>query len=394
MVLIFSFSTVFGQSSMELLTGGLASLKMERYDESVEIFTQYLESSKEKIPGYLGRAEAYMELKNYENAISDFKAADQLSPGKGSIGLARVYARMGNAALSVQNLEKHLKSDSRIPEKEILLDKSFESVENSREWRTLWRNDWYTEEEHFVREIEYLIGNESYKEARIQLDEKIGEDPENAALYHLRAKVSLEQDEFRDALSDSEMALRYGKDELDYLVTRSSILREMKKYGEAVKSMNRAIYLYPERLDLLMVRSEIHQLSGDLSRALDDIEKYIGYIDNDKAALLLCGLLNQESGKLYPALECFNKLIELDQGNAQYFNARGNAYFVSGTYRYAIADFGMALDLDPSNEMTYLNRGKSYLAVDDKERACYDFRQAAEKGNKEASELFYTYCKD
>ena len=392
-ILLLPVSFIFAQTPQELLTSGLANLKMKRYNESITDFTRYLESGKDKLSGYLGRGEAFMNMDDWDNAINDFENAEKLSAGKGSIGLARIYARMGNSPLAVQHLENHLKSEYKIPEKEIFLDKSFEAIENSKEWRTLWRNDWYSEHEHFIQEMEYLIDNESSKEALTRLNEKLSNEPENAELYHLMARAYVAQGESRQALSSCDLALRYQKDDLEFLVTKSSILLEMRKYEDALKSMNRAIYLNPEQLNLYLVRAGIHQKAGDLPNALDDINHYLNYIDNDKEALLMCGRINQESGKLYPALESFSKLIELDQGNPVYFMARGNAYLESGTYRYAISDFSMALDLDPSNSNTYLNRGKSYLAIDDRENACYDFQKAFERGSKEAADLLYKNCK-
>jgi len=392
-ILLIPVPNIFAQSPQELLTSGMANLKMQRYSESITDFTKYLETSKDKLPGYLGRAEAFINMDKWDRAISDFENAETLSPGKGSIGLARTYARMGNAVLATQYLENHLRSVAKIPEKEIFLDKSFEAIENSKEWRSLWRNDWYSEHEHIVRDVEYLIGNGSLNEALRKLNEQVGNDPENAELYHLMAKAYAAQGESKRALSSCDLALRYQKDNMDFLLTKSTILMGMKKYDDALKPMNRAIYLNPEHLNLYTIRAEIHHKAGDLSRALDDINHYLQFLDTDREALLLCGRLNQESGKLFPALENYNKLIDLDQGNPVYFMARGNAYFESGTYRYAISDFSMALDLDPANSQTYLNRGKSYLAIGDQEHACYDFMKALEKGNKEAADLLYKNCR-
>jgi tetratricopeptide (TPR) repeat protein len=385
--------TVLAQDPQDLLTSGMADLQMKRYREAVAEFTRFLELEKsENLSAYLGRAEAYLRLSEWERAIADFEKAEQIAPGSGNLGLARTHAQMGNAKESVYYLEKHLKSEQRVPEKKILLDKAFESVENSSEWRALWRKDWYTTGEQVIRDVEYLMGKESNKEALSILDEQIRQDPENPVFYHLRAKIFTSQQEYKQALTNCDLALRYQKDNQEYLVTKSAILVGMRKYDEALKSLNRAIYLNPTQLDLYPERALVHEKAGNLTDALQDIDHYLKFIDNDKTALLLAGQLNQKIGKLYPALERFNKLIELDQSNPVYFISRGKAYLEAGTYRYAISDFGMALDLDPSNDDTYLNRGKAYLAIDDLDHACYDFREAAEKGNKEAAELFYKYC--
>lgn len=392
--LIFTLALAgLAQDPQDLLTRGMANLQMKRYREAVAEFTKYLERERnQNLSAYLGRAEAWFNLSEWEKAIGDFEKAEQIVPGSGNLGLARTFARMGDAKESIAYLEKHLGSEQRVAEKEILLDKAFEPVENSSEWRALWRQDWYSPGEQVIRDVEYLIGKESYRDASSLLDKQIQLDPENPACYHLRAKIFFLQQQYKQALTQCDLALRYRKDNLEYLETKSAILVGMRNYDEAVKALNRAIYLNPVQLHLYPERASIYEKEGNYTDALQDIDHYLKYIDNDPEALLLSGRLNQELGKLYPALEQFNKLIELDQSKPDYFIARGNAYLQAGTYQYAIYDYGMALDLDPSNPDTYLNRGKAYLAVDDPDHACYDLRMAVEKGSREAAELYYKHC--
>lgn len=381
------------QDPQEMLTRGMANLQMKRYQESVTEFTGYIEQEKnQNLSAFLGRAEAYFNLAEWGKALADFGKAEQIDPGSGNLGLARTYAQMGNAKESVAYLEKHLRSEKRVPEKKILLDKAFESVESSSEWRALWRQEWYSPAERLVRDVEYLIGKESYREALTMLDQQIQQDPENPAYYHLRAQIFFSQQQFRQALTNCDLALRYRKDNLEYLENKSAILAGMRNYEEALKAMNRAIYLNPVQLYLYPERALLHEKAGNYSDALKDIDHYLNYIDNDPEALLLSGQLNQELGKIYPALERFNKLIEIDQSKPDYFISRGKAYLEANTYQYAIYDLGMALDLDPSNADAYLFRGKAFQAAGDLEHACYDFRKAAENGNREAAELFYKYC--
>jgi len=388
-----SICSVFSQNDDELLTRGMANLQMKRFKEAILDFSEYLLIESNNLSANLGRAEAYYNLRDWENAISDFKNADLVSPGSGNLGLARAFAQMGDASLAVDYLEKHLQSEVRVPEKKILLDKAFEPIESTSEWRALWRKNWYSDNEQLIREVEYLIGKESFNEALILLDDQISQDPKNADYYHLRARIYSARNENKKALTNCDIALRYKKDDLEYLMTKSDILVEMKKYEEALKPMNRAIYLNPVQLELYPKRAKVHDQAGNLNSAIQDISYYLKFIDNDKEALFLCGKFNQKMGKLYPALESFNKLLELDQGNPVYFISRGEAYFDSGTYQYAISDFGMALDLDPSNPEAYLLRGKAYLAIDDKEHACYDFKKAGARGSKEAVELIYKNCR-
>jgi Tfp pilus assembly protein PilF len=65
------------------------------------------------------RAEAYIQLKDWNNAMSDLTAAIQNSPNKANYYLARafVYYKMGRAVLSQEDTEQARFYDSRLPGK-------------------------------------------------------------------------------------------------------------------------------------------------------------------------------------------------------------------------------------------------------------------------------------
>ena len=380
------------QDNREYLLKGMADIQMERNEAAIENLTLYLETDNTNHLAYLFRAEAHFNLKNWNKAVSDFETANSIKPGSGNLGLARAYASTGDATLAVQHLENHLRSEYRVPEKVIFLDKTFEKIEDSREWRNLWRNDWYSDREHILRDLEYLIGNEAYEEALGVLKEAIQKYPENDEFHSQKARIHVARLEFKQALSEYDLALKYRDDHPDYLAGKAEVLHNLKRSREAITALNRAIYVNPLRLDLYPVRARLYFESGELSRALDDIETYLAYFTGEEEALYLSGRINQEMGKYYPALDRFNQLIQSNSGNPRNFFARGMAYLEAGTYRYAIEDFGMALDLDPSDPLTYLNRGKAFIEIGDVDAACYDFDKARRKGNKEAYNLYYKHC--
>ncbi|UCG27619.1 MAG: tetratricopeptide repeat protein, partial [Bacteroidales bacterium] len=246
------------QDNREYFLKGMADLQMQKNESAIENLTIYLESDNMNHMAYLFRAEAYFNLKEWDKALSDFITAESIKPGSGNLGLARTYASKGNAALAIQYLESHLRSGYRVPEKVILLDKAFENIENSREWRGLWHNDWYTDSEHILRDLEYLIGNEQYAEASGILEKSIQMYPEKDEFYYQKARIHMARKEFKQALSQYDLALKYAKDHPDYLTGKADVLQKLKRHKEAITALSRAIYVNQDRLDLYMVRARLY----------------------------------------------------------------------------------------------------------------------------------------
>ena len=103
------------------------------------------------------RGDAYLRSGKVTEAKSDFMAAESMNQGSGLYGLARCAAAGGDARAAVSYLEAHLKSQFRKSEPEIMLDKSFGSIQSSPEWKSLWKKDWYKGYERKSWEIDHYL---------------------------------------------------------------------------------------------------------------------------------------------------------------------------------------------------------------------------------------------
>ena len=84
---------VFAQSSQrELFEKGVESLRLEKYQEAVDVLTKFIEIDPEYADVYKNRGVAYMKQKNYDLAIKDFEKAKKILPQ-----LSGVHSNLGVA---------------------------------------------------------------------------------------------------------------------------------------------------------------------------------------------------------------------------------------------------------------------------------------------------------
>src|SRR5665647_135644 len=104
LALMFS-GIISGQQTIDYLFKAKAFTKTGKPDLAIDLLTGALTGNQTDNRLYIERAEAKMIKGDYSGAISDFNAANSISPSSGEFGLARVYALKGDAATAVYHLE-------------------------------------------------------------------------------------------------------------------------------------------------------------------------------------------------------------------------------------------------------------------------------------------------
>ncbi|MBW1726356.1 MAG: tetratricopeptide repeat protein [Deltaproteobacteria bacterium] len=104
--------------------------------------------------------------------------------------------------------------------------------------------------------------------------------------------------------------------------------------------------------------------------------------DKTKEAYIKQGVANVKLKKYNQAIEDFSRAIKLDPNNAEYYYKRGVTYGNLNQHQKAIEDFNEAIRLNPKYAEAYSNRGFVYMMkLDDKKKACSDWKRACELGD-------------
>ena len=384
-------SIVSAQDINEYLTRAAAFKDRALYPDAIALYTEAIGKS-DDYRLFKGRAEAFLLTGDIDAAVSDYIMANKLKPGSGYLGLARSYAISNDTEKAIGNLQNHLRSDFRLPRKEILLDAYFSSLEETPEWRQLWKNKWYNQLEEAVAEVEYYINAGKIKQAEDILSGVENMYHEQDRILYLKALISSAGNENKRALEYLNEAV--AENDAEYS-TWKLYIEQLAETGNSLGAANecdRALGHFPEQTELIFMKAENLRKANDRDRALEAAEEYLGLYPEDEHSNRLAGLIAGEKGEYNKALRYFSTNIENNPGTAQCFNDRADIYLKIKSWDAAVYDYSMSLDLWPRNGDVYYSKGIALLNSGKTEEACHDFRMAMRYGNRKASGMISKYC--
>jgi tetratricopeptide (TPR) repeat protein len=191
------------------------------------------------------------------------------------------------------------------------------------------------------------------------------------ACYFGYGAYSMKQN-IKDKASDSyEKALIYFNNAINSntqyflaYIKKQEVLHNLNRYGEALVVLNTAINLFPDNISLICNRGVEKMSLGDLTGAMTDLNKSI-------------------------------QSNELDSlGFAQAYRFRGLIYFKKGKTDEAINDLTNAIKFNPKELMALVIRAECYKEKKVKDKACEDYRKAADLGYVKVYETIKEYCGD
>ncbi|MES2773775.1 MAG: tetratricopeptide repeat protein [Bacteroidota bacterium] len=157
-------------------------------------------------------------------------------------------------------------------------------------------------------------------------------------------------------------ALNTNTQYFDAYVEKQKVLHNLDHNDEALIVLNTAITLFPDSILLICNRGVEKLYLGDLTGAMTDLNNSIQS----------------------------NKLDSMDFASAYRF--RGNLYLKKGNSDQAISDLTNALKLNPKDEFALVTRAECYKEKGLKDKACEDYRKAADLGFVSIYKTIKEYC--
>ncbi len=380
------------QSHTQFFLKGVAALMQKQYNESVSMFTEAIRLNNTSEKYYLMRAEAFLFLGQFNDAINDYNEANSLKTGIADYGLSRTYAKSGDYKNALLYLQRHLESLYRNPSSVIKKDDAFAQFKYTDEWHDLWQKDWHSNFDKLTEEVDYYIRKGDIESALEYLNNSYSDYQKEPCYYALRAKLYALKENYAAAIADYSAALSLNKDSSSYYFSRGLAYLKSEKYKNAIDDFTRGLKLSPENFEFYLTRANAFAGLSDFSSAIKDVEFYLGFFTEDQKAIFSCGEYYYQNADYLNALKYFNKNLKIDSANPEYFKARGKTYLQTKTFNYAINDLAMSLDLKPDDGETYLYMGLAKYGSGNKDDACSDFQKAIRLGNKLALKYSIDYC--
>ncbi len=303
---------------------------------------------------YYLRAETYYELKQYYNAVIDINKILKLDNTQNSF-TGDYYLTRGKAFLALSDID-NANADL---EKCIALSGS------------------NAQAHYFLASLRYATRN--FDEALAELELAIAINAKNPAYYALNAEIKMDyyhpvcgSQEYRDILSDINMALTFDPENYQYYEMRSNFLANMGEREKAMEDYDTMIKLSPKKNDAYTSR----------------------------------GLMKMNQYEYREAVLDFTRSIILNPEVETNYRYRGLCYNNLNNYKEAYKDFSksiefLKLELDKTAEKekvqntlaeTYILRGHCLNLMGSNAQACRDFLMAHNLGIKKGLNYYRKYC--
>ncbi len=379
---------LMGQSFNPDLIKMLAGIEKGEY-ESVLAFKSVPVNNTEKAVYYLLLGKAEYGLGNIESSVKLFEVSEEINPGIASLNLARCYKLLGDRPSLFKYLEIHLKSDSKLPLKDIMLDPVFSDLDRDRKWIKFWSVNWYSEIEELQAEAKYRISKKDFEEDF--WNDLMLNHGNQAVLLALHGQYTYLLNDNKKAVQSFKRAISLEPDNSFVQLKYANYLLEKEKYEEAEELCDNLIKNNPYDINFYILKTRAIVSSGQSGRGVEAMNQLesMGIDATDLNILIAKDLIVDNPEK---ALEYLDPIILSSPGKIAY-NLRAQSFTNLGKTRDAISDYAMSLDLDPKQAEVYFSRAKLRLSIGDKEGACYDWKHAYELGHRDAADMLYKYCK-
>ena len=368
------------------------NFEQNKYNLAANELQQYENNFHNDINALVLSGKIYIELKQYDRAITNLLNVSSKKNPEINLLLARAYAGKKDVQNAIFSLDKYLKQKNKLSEDKLTAFPEFGNIADTQEWQNLWANNRYSKKEMMIINAKYFYELGKYNQAENVLNNfviKYGAQPE---VLFIKAKISIVHNNYKDALSYLEKAVLLS-DNVKYLNAKAELEYSLKKYSKALKSYNEALQKDSLNLALYKGRSLVYSAINEPDKAMSDMQKYLLYYPDNELAIKQYAQIAFVGKDYLTAIRNYSKLIEKHPEKTEYFKLRAEAYMKTHTYAYAVKDYSMALDLYPRDAEIYYQKGIAHFKLKQIDKACSAWKHAAKYGNEKSKQLIYKYCR-
>ena len=338
------------------------------------------------------KADLLLSQDKYSEAIYLLDKVNGIKSHYADYKLSTVYCLLGNNSKCLSYLKSHLQCKYKKAKSDILLDKTFYNIQESKEWKALWKNEWYSSKDEIIAEINYLISKGNLSEALNLSNSYLLKHKHDFSVLLLRSNIYALNFNFNSAVKDLNSVLNIKKEPEIYAL-KGRYLYKLRKYKKAIQNYNLAIQSDFTDLNLYLELAKAKNMNTDYKEAINDLLYYQRYSQNKDSANYYLGMVYYNMKKYYDAIPYFNSLIAKHPKDGRNYTTRAKIYAETHNYVKSNMDFSMLLDLEPKNTDVYFKMGLNYLKLNEYKNACYYFSKAKDYGSYKAKFKIKKYCR-
>ncbi|HXC03645.1 MAG TPA: tetratricopeptide repeat protein [Bacteroidia bacterium] len=204
-----------------------------------------------------------------------------------------------------------------------------------------------------------IPGSDTTAAALEKLNERLRNDPGNAALYQQRARLELRKKSFDASLADMKRAIAIDSTKAEYYMTLSDVSFAMNKSGTAKQALEKCHRLDPGNADCIMKLAELYFYVRKYQESLNFLDEALLLDKFNAKAYFMKGMNFKETGDTTKAISSMQTAVEQD-------NTYYNAYIQLGLLFAAKHDklgedyFNNALKLQPENPEVLYDLARMY----------------------------------
>ncbi len=238
--------------------------------------------------------------------------------------------------------------------------------------------------ENIIDDINALIAEKQFENAKAILDKNITDSEHNIELLKLRGLCNINLEDYKAAKTDFETVIKYEPDDATSRFYLANCYDNLEDYIHAIAEYEEVIKLRDTYLDayknlcITYIKSNEGEKAAQLG--IKALEKY----PEEFMLYYIIGTAYMSAGKFSESIEYLLKANSLNPEYAQVYNNLGTSYMTLGNLDKAREYFLSSLNYDKDNSITYFNIASIYQVQGDHKEACKYFKQAYEKEDSDS----------
>lgn len=395
MALLIGISGCVNKTSEELYAEGVKLLREGNPGGAIVLFKNALEKNQNHLEARHQLARAYLAEKKYELAEREFQKVKLLNPNLAEINLdlAKLYNGLGNPDLAIRSAEEYLLKKTDSTDALEVIGIAYRNKNMPQEAETFFLRALQAEPEKLTTKLELAavhVGSGKTEEAKVLLEEIVGNAPTNIRALYLLATVETTLGRKVEALAlykklgeinpADQVApykaglLHYEMEHFDIAETvaaelikkfpsqaeghrlKGFVFYRSKNFPEAITSLQLANKLQPSMSGYFSLGLSLYA-NGELESALNQFRLILDRAPSFHQARLLTGTILLQQKRVDDAISELTKLLEGDGNHPLAHNMLGSAYIAKGMHAEGMRELETAIRLDPKLIDAYLKKG-------------------------------------